>query len=456
MKTSHSFIRSLFVVAALSCFALSPNVQGTGGPPGNCNTSEGHQALSNVTTGFSDSAFGGSALFSDTTGSNNTATGCAALFNNETGSHNTATGFGALRNNVEDENTAFGSQALYSNITGRRNTAVGRQALFSNTFVSSDNTAVGFQALYSNGGPANTAVGSGALFSNIGGLNTAIGSGALFSNTTGSHNTADGAGALESNTTGDYNTAVAALGNNTTGANNTAMGFAALEMNRTGSDNVAIGAGALFNSRGDGNIGLGVGAGDYVSTGNDVICIGQVHGANVDRTCFIGNIRGVTTINDNAIPVVIDGSNQLGTISSARRFKKEIKPMDKASEAILSLKPVTFHYKNSKKGTPQCGLIAEDVAKMNPDLVVRDKDGEIYTVRYDAVNAMLLNEFLKEHRKVQEQQASIAELKSTVAQQQDRFGQQEVQIQALASDLQKVRTRLEMRKSTTKLVTNGR
>src|SRR6266536_5933658 len=146
------------------------------------------------------------------------------------------------------------------------------------------------------------------------------------------------------------------------------------------------------------------------------------------NSCFIGHIRGVTTANNNAIPVLIDSAGQLGTASSSRRFKKEIEPMNKVSESILALKPVTFHYKNDNTNRSEFGLIAEEVAEVNLDLVVRDENCEIYTVRYDAVNAMLLNEFLKEHRKVEEQngkiqqqEATISELRSTVAQQQKDF-----------------------------------
>src|SRR5205807_3603023 len=124
---------------------------------------------------------------------------------------------------------------------------------------------------------------------------------------------------------------------------------------------------------------------------------------------FISGIRGTTTANANAVPVVIDSAGQLGTVSSSRRFKDEIKPMDNSSEAILGLKPVTFHYKSDTQNTPQFGLIAEEVAKLNPNLVVRDENGEIYTVRYEAVNAMLLNEFLKEHGQVQQLKATVAE-----------------------------------------------
>jgi uncharacterized coiled-coil protein SlyX len=309
-------------------------------------------------------------------------------------------------------NTAVGSQALFSLTTGQQNTAVGSQALKNNR--ANDNTAHGFQAL------ALTTTGFG---------NAATGFRALVGNTTGFHNTADGFSALLRNTTGNHNTATGdeALGTNTRGNFNTTDGAHSLENNTTGNGNTA----------------LGFGAGGNVTTANSVICIGaNVDGANISNSCFIGNIRGVTTENPNALPVLIDSAGQLGTLSSSRRFKKEITPMEKASEAILSLKPVTFHYKSDKTSTAQFGLIAEDVAAVNPDLVVRDKDGEIYTVRYDAVNAMLLNEFLKEHRKVEEQgdkmqtqEATIVELKSTVEQQQK-------QIETLSAGLQKVSAQL--------------
>ncbi len=183
---------------------------------------------------------------------------------------------------------------------------------------------------------------------------------------------------------------------------------------------------------------MGSGAGNSVTTANNVICIGAVSGANVSNSCFIGNIRGVTTVN-TAIPVLIDTVGQLGTASSSRRFKKEIKPMDSVSEAILALKPVTFHYKSDKTNRPEFGLIAEEVAEVNPDLVVRDENGEIYTVRYDAVNAMLLNEFLKEHRVVQEQEATITQLKkdfgATIAQLTARLDGQASQIQKVSARL---------------------
>jgi uncharacterized coiled-coil protein SlyX len=339
-------------------------------------------------------------------------------------------------------NTAEGQAALLSLSTGGFNTAVGFLSLRSNT-TGSFNTAVGAGTLLANSGNQNTATGAGALLSNTGQFNTANGAFALFNNTAAGSNTAIGSGALFSNTTGTGNTAsgVAALNSNSTGQFNTALGLDALQGNTTGSS----------------NIGLGVGAGGNITTANNVICIGA-NGADVTNSCFIGNIRGVTTANADAIPVLIDSAGQLGTMSSSRRFKKDIKPIDKASESILALKPVSFRYKVHKDTTPQFGLIAEEVAEVNPDLVVRDGNGEIYTVRYDAVNAMLLNEFLKEHTKVEEQQATIAELKSTVAQQQKESqliaARQQKQIEALTAGLQKVSAQIEVSKPAPQTVLN--
>jgi hypothetical protein len=341
-------------------------------------------------------------------------------------------------------NTAAGQKALFSLTTGAGNTAIGSFSLFSNTD-GSFNTAVGAGTLLFNVGDQstgegveNTAVGTAALLSNTTGReNTAVGTQALFSNTTGVYNTATGYQALLSNTTGSFNTAIGeyALGNNTTGFANTAVGYGAGSGLSTGARNIDIGN---PGSSGD----------------SETIRIGYVE----DQTrTFIAGIRGVTTGVADAVPVLIDSNGQLGTASSSRRFKEEIKSMDKASESILALKPVTFHYKNDTTDTPQFGLIAEEVAEVNPHLVVRDKNGEIYTVRYDAVNAMLLNEFLKEHgkveaqdRKIEQQEATIAELKSTVSQQQksfqSKFAQQERQIRALASGIQKVSAQLEVNK----------
>jgi Chaperone of endosialidase len=306
-------------------------------------------------------------------------------------------------------------------------TAEGQRALFSLTS-GSGNTAIGWYSLFSNTeGSFNTATGAGTLLFNTADENTAFGTAALLNNTTGNENTASGTLALFSNTSGVQNTAVGyfALSNNTTaGANssgaNTAVGAFALGSNVTGGASTAIGYGALYTCTGGGNIAIGDLAGVDVTTGSGNIIIGNRGladdantiriGRSTQTKCYIGGIRDVTTGVGDAIPVVIDSTSQLGTVSSSKRFKKEIKPMDHASEAILGLKPVTFEYKSDKTSRPQFGLIAEQVAEVNPDLVVRNSQGEIYTVRYDAVNAMLLNEFLKEHKKMERLEATVADL----------------------------------------------
>jgi len=197
-----------------------------------------------------------------------------------------------------------------------------------------------------------------------------------------------------------------AVAGNSTGNNNTANGGFALWNNSTGDNNTALGASALFNNMtGSNNIAVGATAGTGVSTASNVICIG-IPGSNVGDSFYVGNVFE-TSIDPDNLPVYIDFTGRLGTPSSSRRFKDRVTSMEKASEAILSLRPVKFHYKTDATGIPQFGLIAEEVAKVDPDLVVRDKDGKPYTVRYDAVNAMLLNEFLKEHRKVEEMEKQI-------------------------------------------------
>jgi hypothetical protein len=332
------------------------------------------------------------------------------------------------------------------------NTAEGQSALLGLT-TGTFNTAVGFDSILSlTDGKFNTGVGAGTLLGNTADENTATGAGALLSNTTGFGSTANGAFALFNNTTGLVNTAsgINALFNNTTGSNNTADGEEALA-NSTGDHNTAIGDSALRKlTAGSENTALGALAGINVTTADRVICIGT-NGANASNACFIGNIRDVQTQNADTIPVLVDSAGQLGTQSSSRRFKKEIKSMDSASEAILALKPVTFQYKNDKKNAPQYGLIAEEVAKANPDLVVRDKNGEIYTVRYDAVNAMLLNEFLKEHRKVEDLKEDF---QATVAQQQKEIAALAATVKEQASRIQKVSAQLEASKPAPQVVNN--
>ena len=297
-------------------------------------------------------------------------------------------------------NTAEGQNALLSLTSGGFNTAVGFLSLRSNT-AGSFNTAIGAGTLLANTADGNTATGVGALLSNTTGFaNTANGVFALFSNTTGSNNTAIGHDTLMSNTSSNANTAIGgeALANNTSGSQNTANGQQALSGNTSGSLNIALGFRAGIN----------------VTTADNVICIGA-DGNNVNNSCFIGQIFGSTSV--NGVAVLVNSNGRLGTMTSSARFKDEIKPMGKASAALFGLKPVAFRYKNEldPAGTPQLGLVAEDVEKVNPDLVVRDKDGKPYSVRYDQVNAMLLNEFLKEHRKVEEQDCRIQAQETTIA-----------------------------------------
>jgi hypothetical protein len=328
-------------------------------------------------------------------------------------------------------NTAEGQSALLSLTTGSFNTAVGFFSLRSDT-IGRLNTAVGAGTLLANTADGNTATGAGALFGNTTGTgNTANGAFALVSDTTGGLNTAVGQGALQDNTTGNSNTACGGgtLINNATGGANVAIGSQALGSNTAGHQNTAVGSAALFNSTtGTGNIAVGINAGIGVLTASSVICIGTT-GANVSDSCYIGNIFGVTSSGGTAVFINSDG--KLGTSTSSRRFKKEIKPMDSDSGAVFALKPVTFRYKKEidPAGMQQFGLVAEEVEKVNPDLVVRDKEGKPYSVRYEQVNAMLLNEFLKEHRKNEEQEATIA--------------RQQKQIEVLTEGLQKVSAQIE-------------
>jgi Chaperone of endosialidase len=403
----------LLIALALACFCLLPGARATdlGGVLPGSNNADGLGVLTSLTTGGLNTGCGWLSLTSDQAGSWNTAYGAATLYHNTGGQDNTALGAGALFHNTDGmDNTANGLFALFNNLRGRFNTAIGVEAL-SNNFDGDENTAIGVNALTS---------------STYGFRNTATGADALYSNLDGSYNTADGYRAL-------YNH-VGALG-----------GY-----------NTAIGAGALYNdTSGGGNVAVGLNAGFGVTTANNVICIGTgIQGANVSDSCFIGNIFGVQVGLPDALPVVVDTLGQLGTAASSQRLKRDIKPMDKASKAILSLKPVTFHYKNTTKNTLQFGLVAEDVAKVNPDLVMRDKNGEIYTVRYDAVNAMLLNEFLKEHRKVQELETTVAQQQQSF---QSRLAEQERQIEALASGLQRVSAQLQMSKLKPQVIArNGR
>jgi hypothetical protein len=299
-----------------------------------------------------NTAEGQAALLSLTAGGFNTAVGFLSLRSNTTNSFNTAIGAGALLANTADSNTATGAGALLSNTTGSVNTAYGAFALFHNT-TGGGHTAVGYNALAATNASdfleGNTAVGSSALANDTdGNANTAIGFAALLSNTTGNSNTATGVGALASNTTGSSNTALGA-------------GAGSLQ---TGSNNIFIGD---TGQPGESNI---IAIGNLPSSGTPY------------AQFFVGGVYGVTTGHFTTLPVIVDQFGQLGTAPSAARFNKEIKPMAKASESVLALKPVTFQYKSDKSNTPQFGLVAEDVEKVNRDLVVRDKEGKPYLTAY--------------------------------------------------------------------------
>jgi hypothetical protein len=455
-QSKKTTILPLLTILTLVSLALSPTARAVfpppdGGYPG-ANTAEGANALFSLTTGTSNTAIGFEALFSNTEGISNTANGDRALRHNTTGDDNTAIGvFTLFSNTTGDDNTAIGLRALESNISGNGNTATGFGALRENTE-----------------GHSNTATGATALRQNAtGSSNTATGVGALNENTEGDRNTATGANALPHNATGSRNTAtgVDALVNNRTGDHNTATGASALFGNEDGIENTAIGAFALSdNTSGSNNIALGRRAGENLTTGDDNIDIGHAGAAGESNTIRIGTVKlggivgrgkglplvltrtfiaGISGVPVTGSAVHVRSDGQLGVPASSERFKAEIKPMDKASEAIHALKPVTFRYKEDldPEGIPQFGLVAEDVEKVNPDLVARDVDGQPYTVRYEAVNAMLLNEFLKEQRKMQELEATVAH--------------QQKQIEALTAGLQRVSAQVEMSRSAPQTVMNN-
>jgi len=433
MKNRKLIFTTILLGIGFFAAELAPNASGVTPPPDggypNFTTAEGLNALKNLTTGAGNTGVGWYSLFSDT----------AASFN-------TGVGAGTLALNTADNNTAVGAAALLLNTTGFNNTGIGSTALLHNN--SDNNTGVGAGALTSNStGNVNTAIGVGALGSNIDGSgNTATGVLALSANQHSPSNTAYGFIALQNNLASN-NTAMGAgaLHLSVAGGNNTAIGFNALGSEVTGISNVAVGSGALANAIHGFNIAVGADAGINVTTALGVIAIGS-SGANVGGSCFIGNIRGVTTNNANAIPVVIDSFGQLGTMSSSQRFKKDIKPMEGTSGSVLDLKPVTFHYKNDKSNIPQFGLIAEEVAKIDPDLMAHDKDGEIYTVRYDAVNTMLLNEFLKEHKKVEAQGREIVEQKATISELRKEMATFNARLKEQDSKLQKVSAQMALEK----------
>jgi hypothetical protein len=374
------------ILIGILCIGLFPRAQAVvpppdGGYPG-FNTAEGQNALQSLTTGSANTAVGWFSLFSDTTGS-----------------FNTATGAGSLLFNTADENTAFGAAALLFNTAGFQNTAVGAAALLNNN---------GFAVDAPNGGP--------------GSANTAVGARALSGNTSGGSNTANGAQALQDNTTGAANTAIGsfALFNNTTGNSNTALGNGAGQP-ITGSGNVCIGGGVSGE-------------------------------AGVDNSTYIRNVNTLLQnfsagVNDYVTVRLSDGRLGHTALVSSQRYKHDIKPLATTSEALYALKPVSFRLKKQFDATQALGfgLIAEEVEKIDPALVYRNAKGQVESVRYEMVNAMLLNEFLKEHRKVEN-------LEATVAQQHKDF---EAAVAELKGQIQKVSAQLELSKPAPQTVLNN-
>jgi uncharacterized coiled-coil protein SlyX len=392
---------TMFTIILLACFGPLPAARAVvpppdGGYPG-FNTAEGTKALQNLTTG-----------------AGNTAAGWYSLFTNSDAGFNTAVGAGTLVLSNGNSNTAVGAAALLLNSDGHSNIAVGVSAL--------QNNQTGFR---------NTAVGTHALPVNTASFNTAIGDSALFSNTTGNLNTATGISALFENISGTLNTAVgeSALVSNTTGSGNTAIGDSAGANLTTGSGNVCVGV-EVFGVAGE----------------SDTTRI-----RNLGSTAIVGGTN-----------VVVDGiggtgDQRLGYASSSRRYKADIKAMDKASETLFALKPVTFRAKGKMNPSTlkHYGLIAEDVAAVAPDLVVYNPEGKPETLRFNSINAMLLNEFLKEHRKNREQEATIAELKVMIAKQGAIVAHQQEQIEALNAGLQKMSDQTQMSKAAANLARNN-
>jgi len=394
-------IMFITVLSALICFGLMPGAQAVGpAVPDTAiaggNTADGYLALLNLNGGFYNSAFGVFSLLSLTDASFDTGVGAGALLS-DNGGTNTAVGAGALINNlVASDNNAFGAFALLNNDSS----------------------------------------GSG-----LADFNNAHGRNALFSNVDGDENDAFGDDSMEENTTGSQNTAMGddSLDANTTGNGNTAMGKESGNSIIDGNDNVVLGH----------NAGIGL-----VHASNNIAIGVEAAGPflDLDNTCFIGSIFGEPTSDPGTqTAVFVDQFNVVGIFNSSRNYKHDIQPMDKASETLYQLKPVTFKFNSDWKGTTQYGLIAEDVAQVDPQLVVR-RNGETVTVRYEQVNAMLLNEFLKEHKQVEAQQATIAELKSTVAQQQKGMDVLTAQLKEQAAQIQKVSARLEVNKPAAKVV----
>ena len=450
LKTLTTALFGIAFAALLPQIQAAPQVVP---PPDGCypgfTTAEGCQALQGLTSGTA-----------------NTGVGWRALRSAGASGYSTAVGAGALVLNTGDSNTAVGAAASLLNTTGTRTVAVGTAALVYNN--ANSNTAVGFEALnLSVAAVTNAAVGTFAAQNNdssgngTADFNTAVGGFALRDNVNGARNTAVGAGAIGSGNGGNDNTAVGELaGANYTGteSNNICIGS---DTQGTAGESNAIRIGDASPSGGidvvtSGPLANAISIGSGLSTqGISILTLlgfGSVSIANGLQTtngastCFIGGIYN-QAFGPQDMAVRVGNDNKLGTVVSSRRFKHDIKPMDNSSEAILSLKPVTFQYNSDTTNTPRVGLVAEDVAEVSRGLVIADKEGKPLSVRYEDVNVMLLNEFIKEHKKVEQLQA-------TVAQQQKGMDVLTAQLKEQAAQIQKVSAQVEMNKPAPQVVAN--
>jgi hypothetical protein len=367
-KTLLTVITSLVAGAGSAYGTQPPDVVNSDGQD---NTAMGTSALVDLAGGISNTAAGAYSLLFNSTGDYNTAVGALALEYNQTGNENTATGADSLyQNTTGSSNAAFGVSTLLNNTTGNDNTAMGVSALIANT-IGTYNTASGFSALYSNVN---------------GNYNTASGYFALHNNSSGSQNSASGVQALYANKTGNFNTASGtdALFSNTTGSANIAQGYKAGYNLTTGSNNIDIG-----------NLGVAADSG--------TIRIGTT---STHTATYIAGIYG-TSVTGNA--VVVSSTGQLGVTVSSERYKTGITPMGSISRKLAQLRPVTFHLKTDPTGALQYGLIAEEVAKVYPDLVIRDRTGRIDGVRYDELAPLLLNEVQQQQQQLTAEDALNAQ-----------------------------------------------
>lgn len=338
----------------------------------------------------------------------------------------------------EKGNTAMGTSALLHNIPGLNgeggfsNTAAGESALTSNEH-GFENTAVGAGALVTNiNGHDNTAVGYLSLaIPNNTNLNTAVGSLSLYGNQEGSFNTAIGANTLVRNISGNYNTASGtyALQFNSTGNGNTGTGINSLYANVSGNNNSAFGHSALRNAAGDNNIGVGFNAGLNVTGGSNNVEIANTGAAGDNGVIRIGTptvqtktlVAGIADSKVTGSAVYVTPTGQLGTLASSERYKTRIATLSEQSERLRKLRPVSFHLKAEPRGAVQYGLIAEEVAHVYPELVIRDGSGQIAGVRYEELAPLLLNEVQQQQQALDAQARQINDMQRQLAELSKRY-----------------------------------